>query len=286
MAVVKRIVSAPSGKGTPPAAATPVTTALKLPTAPSAPSTQLGDYSILLFGDKKIGKTTLASMFPNALFLMTEPGARSLAVYQIAIHDWTQIRDAVKLLRTDKQFQTVVLDTVDLAFKMAESYACSKLGISHPSEEDWGRGWSAVRDEFTKQMQLLLNLGKGVILISHATEREIKTRSGVKYDRIQPTMSNQARDIVEGLVDIWAYYTYVGDQRVLQIRGDEHITAGHRLQNNFQYKGKEVREISMGSTAQEAYTNLTACFNNRYVPVKVQEPEPEPTPIKKVVKRI
>jgi hypothetical protein len=241
----------------------------------------------LFFGDKKIGKTSLAAQFPDALFLMTEPGARALPVYQISILDWRMFRDTLKLLRTSEgqRFKTIVVDTVDLLFKMAETFACQKLGIAHPSEEDWGRGWSAVRDEFTAQMQVLLNIGKGVILISHATEREIKTRSGTKYDRIQPTMSNQARDIVEGMVDIWAYYTYEGTQRVLQIRGDEHIMAGNRLQENFRYNGKEVREIHMGASAEEAYRNLVACFNNKYKPVPITAEEDAPAPvIKKIVK--
>jgi hypothetical protein len=136
-------------------------------------------------------------------------------------------------------------------------------------------------------MQVLLGIGKGVILISHATEREIKTRSGTKYDRIQPTMSNQARDIVEGMVDIWAYYTYEGKRRVLQIRGDEHIMAGNRLQSNFRYGGKEVREIDMGSSAEDAYTNLVTCFANKYKPVAPPPDEDEESApvIKKIVKR-
>jgi hypothetical protein len=145
-----------------------------------------------------------------------------------------------------------------------------------------------VRDEFTTQMQILLNMGKGVILISHSTEREIKTRSGLKYDRIQPTMSNQARDVVEGMVDIWAYYTYEGQRRVLQIRGDEHITAGHRLQDNFSYNGKEVREIDMGASAKEAYVHLIDCFNNKYVPVVAKEEtssNASPAGVKKVIRK-
>jgi hypothetical protein len=289
MAVVKRTVpsSTPVKKLSPtPSSSPPVT----LPTTVSIPSQKLGDYSILFFGDKKIGKTSLAAMFPDALFLMTEPGARALPVYQTPILEWKTFRESLRLLRSPQgnRFKTVVVDTVDLAFKMAETYACQKMGITHPSEEDWGRGWGAVRDEFTTQMQILLNMGKGVILISHATEREIKTRSGVKYDRIQPTMSNQARDVVEGMVDIWAYYTYDGQQRVLRIRGDEHITAGHRLQNNFRYGGNEVRDIDMGTSAEESYRNLIACFNNKYKPVIVHEESDtaRPITIKKILKKV
>jgi len=287
MAVVRRAAS-PGQKMTPAdqAAVAVARTDLVLPTAPSIPMESLGDYSILLFGEKKIGKTTLASFFPNTLFLMTEPGAKSLSVYQIPITDWPTFKKALALLRKDKRFQTVVVDTADLLYKMCEHAVCQRLGIEHPSEGDYGKGWSAVRDEFTTQMQILMSMGRGVILVSHSEEKEIKTRSGTSYDRIQPSMQKMAREIVDGMVDIWAYYTYEGKQRVLQIRGDENVAAGHRLQQNFQYHGKEVREISMGASAEEAYRNVVDCFHNRYAPEKKSDTEAAPVAIKKpVVKR-
>jgi len=242
----------------------------------------MGAYSWLIFGEKKIGKTTLASMFDNALFLMTEPGAKSLSVYQVAVPNWSTAREALKALRTDTQFATIVVDTVDLAFKMCEKFVCQKLAIDHPSDEDWGRGWSAVRDEFTQWIQQLMLLDKGIIFISHSTEREIKTRSGQKYDRVQPTMANQARDVIEGMVDIWAYYTYEGSQRVLIIRGDEHVSAGHRLQKNFRYNGADLTKIDMGTTPQEAYRHLVDAFNNRYAPALVSAEQAAPVSLKKM----
>jgi len=237
-----------------------------LPTEMSKPSVRLGDYSILLFGLEKIGKTTLAAQFPDAIFLMAEPGGRGLSIYQTPITNWPTFKKALRLLSKDKRFKTVIVDTVDILFKMCERTTCRKMGIDHPSDEDWGKGWNAIRDEFTEQMALLLSLGKGVILISHATEREIKRRDGSKYHVIGPTMAGQARSVIQPMVDIWCYYAFNKDRRTLIIRGDEHVTAGVRPPKNFLWDGKPVVEIDMGESPEEAYKNFIAAFKNEYRP--------------------
>lgn len=288
MAVVKKTLpsSASSSKvvkkSPAPAAGTNIAD-LALPTAPTPPSDDLQDYSILLFGEKKIGKTTLASMFPDNLLLCSEPGAKSLNVFRMDVRSWKEFKKIIRLLKKDKRFRTVTVDTVDLLFKLCDAQVCQELGIDHVSEADWGRGWSAVRDEFTTAMADLMGIGKGVILISHSTEKEIKPRSGPKYDRIQPTMPNTARDICEAMVDIWGYFHYDGHDRVLTIRGDEHITAGHRLQTRFRHNGKELENIDMGTSKEEAFKNFMDAFNNKYVPTEPPAEEPaESKPVKKL----
>jgi len=273
--VVKKVSASP--------ASAPNIADLVLPTTKTPPSESLQDYSILLFGEKKIGKTTLASMFLDNLLLCTEPGAKSLDVFKMDVRSWKEFKKILRLLRKDKRFRTVTVDTVDLLFKLCDGQVCSDLGIDHVSEADWGRGWSAVRDEFTSTMADLMSLGKGVILISHSTEKEIKPRNGPKYDRIQPTMPNTARDICEAMVDIWGYFHYDGHDRVLTVRGDEHITAGHRLQTRFRHNGKELEQISMGTSKEEAFKNFIDAFNNRYIPTITPADEPH-TP--KVIKKL
>lgn len=259
---------------------------VSLPETPSTPSAHLGDYSWLLFGAKKIGKTNLASQFPDALFLMTEPGGKALSIYQRSVNNWTEFTGYVKLLEKDRRFKTQVVDTADLLFKMCERYVCRKRGIDHPSDEDWGKGWSAVRDEFVHWIQRLVNNGKGTVFISHATEREIKRKSGGSYHSIQPTLAGQARDVLEGIVDIFAYFDYDEDRRVLTIRGDEFVAAGSRLRNNFRWKDKEVSVIEMGTSAEEGYANLVACFNNKYQPrVRPTDEAEVAAPKKTVVKK-
>jgi hypothetical protein len=236
---------------------------LSLPSQPSEPAKNIGDYSILIYGEKKIGKTTLASQFEEAFFLMCEPGGKALRIYQRPVRNWEEFKKYVALLVRDRKFKTVVVDTVDNAYKMCADFICRKLVIQNLSDEEWGNGWKAARDEFSSEMSKLLH-AKGVVFISHATEHEIKTRSGDKYHRISPTMSGQAREFLEGIVDIWAYYFYEKQGRFLLIQGNDHVGAGHRVENRFEFTdGTPIIEIPMGSSSEEAHANFIKAFNNQ-----------------------
>lgn len=251
----------------------------RLPTERSVPESELGAYTWLIFGEKKIGKTSLTALFGKAVHLFTEPGGKALRLYPVVVDTWRKMKKAVKALKNDTSFDTVVIDIVDPLYPMVEDYTCEKLVITDLADEEWGKGWRENRKEFERVFRDLLNLNKGVIFLSHAQEQEVETREGIKYDRMMPTMHKKMRDLVEGSVDIWAYYTYDKQRRVLQILGDDHISAGHRLEGRFLTPdGRPIRRIDMGSSAKQAYRNVTEAFNNRYEPKKksdIDDPEQE-----------
>jgi hypothetical protein len=238
-----------------------------MPTSKSKPATNLWAYILLLFGEKKIGKTSmLAENADKTFFFMFEPGAKALEVYSHLFTRWADFKLAVTAFIKDPRFDIGVIDTVDLAYKMSEAYTYKKLGIEHASDESYGKGWAAVKKEFTDQIMRIVNSGKGVVFVSHATEKKIEIRGGGEYDMITTSMPNQARDVIEGLVDIWAYYGYDGSNRVLTIQGSDHISAGHRLTKHFKTAdGGSIREIPMGTSAKEAYQNFLDAFHNRLV---------------------
>lgn len=239
-----------------------------LPTERSRPVTDLGGYSILFYGKKKIGKTTMCQHFPATLFLEFEPGAKKLAIFQKPVKSWNEFRQYVKLIATDTKFKTIVIDPVDISYDMCMAYVCTKLNIIHPSEADWGKGWSAVKKEFMGEMNKLLNSGKGIIFISHLREEEIEERGKKPYHRKTNTMSGQAKEAIEGVVDVWACYDYSSGKRTLTILGDDFNDVGHRLNEEpdarFIYPGGEpIRTIPMGKTSKEAYGNFLKAFNNQ-----------------------
>jgi len=210
-----------------------------LPTKRKEPDLDPSHYTGLVYGPPKIGKTTFLSQWPDALFLTTEPGTKGLSIFEEPIPNWSKLRRTVTALEKEpKRFRTVVIDTVDLAYDMCLDYVCKELSIPYPGEdasgkEDWGRSWKAVRDEFTDVVARILRTERGLWFTSHAREREIKTRSHEKYDRIGPTMSKQASAVVEALVDIFFYVDYMRTTegkviRVLVCEGDETVWAGHR----------------------------------------------------------
>ncbi len=248
---------------------------LTLPTEKTVPRADLQDYSALIYGKKKVGKTTLASMFANAFFMLCEPGGKALSIYSRPVRNWIEVKQYIRLIQKDKKFANVVIDTGDYFYEYCSEFICKKHAIDHPSDEPWGKGWKAVKAEMSAEINKLLHSGKGVIIISHAREEEVDKREGGTYQRTTSTLSGQAKELLEGLVDIWGYYTYKDNERVLVIQGDDFIDAGHRIEGRFQYPdGTPIKEIPMGKNKEEAYGNFLLAFNNKL-------PKPAMTLVKK-----
>jgi len=231
------------GRKAPKAAARVDAAEYSLPDEPKPIDTDLRHYSILVYAREKWGKTNFFSSFPECMFLMTEPGAKGLSIYEFnhekgGVRDWDDFRAAVKLLSESDRFENVVIDTVDRAYDMCRDWVCNTLNIPYPGEEesgkeDRGKSWTFVKQEFVAQIDKLLRTGRGLHFTSHSKSAEIKTRTGDKYDRVYPSMSGQARGVVEALVDMFFYGEYFKDDhghpvRALVTRGDEAVWAGHR----------------------------------------------------------
>lgn len=236
---------------------------LTLPMGKSEPSELLQDYSILIYGAKKIGKTSLCAQFEDTLGFMTEPGGRAQSMFQVSCKSWSELRGYTKLFIQDDRFKTGVVDTADIAYEMCLSYVCKKMVIDHPSDEGYGKGWNAVRKEFSSWVMELLGSGKGVIFLSHTKDSEFKTRKGDSFNKIGASMAGQAADVIQGLVDIWGNYSYDGKRRYLIIGGSEEVDAGSRVEGHFlDVEGHPLDRIPMGENAKEAYRNFMAAFNN------------------------
>lgn len=290
MAIIKKTISADA-----PAKAAPVVTpaksaasmGLSLPTERNVPSDDLGQYSILLYGAKKIGKTSFAARFPDAIFLSLEPGTKALSVFSRPVNSWDELIGYVELLEKDTKFRTVVIDTIDLGYEYAFEMICKKKMIAHPHEEnDFGATWKEISEAFRKMVLRLINTGKGIIFISHDIEREIELRDGSKIDRVQPTMAKQAMSVVEALVDIICNYGYDGEKRVIRIDGSQSMVAGCRVEEHFVRKGGQpatpgdrILAIDMGRSAEEGYKNFIAAFNNEQL--TVEPVVAKPTVVKK-----
>lgn len=261
MAVPKKVTKKGAGVPKKTAVAKPTVT---LPTEVSEPSEDLMDYVWLLYGEKKIGKTSLAARFPDALFFMFEPGGKALRIYQRPINRWAEFVSYLDLLDETEDFRTVVVDTADIAYDRCFEHMCTKLAITHPQDErDFGRSWQAIENEFTKQMTRLLNSDRGCIFIAHAETKEVETRTGEMFSVLQPSLAKQAGKFLEGVVDIQAYYGYMGNERRLLIQGNDFIKAGNRLEEHFHSpEGERIVSIPMGTSPAQAFANLNTAFDN------------------------
>ena len=178
---------------------------MPLPTTKTPPKPNLADLTVLTYGATKIGKSTWCSHAESALFLSTEPGLNSLEVFQIPVRSWDELLTACgEIVEGNHQFKTVILDTVDNAYKMCAEHVCRKFKVEHESDLGFGKGYALTNNEFQRVLNKLAFMPCGLYLISHSQEIEIETRTG-KYTKTVPTLPEKARKIVLGLVDMVLY---------------------------------------------------------------------------------
>ena len=173
-----------------------------LPTIKTPPKPDLADLTVLLYGQTKIGKSSMCSRAEGALFLATEPGLNALDVFQIPIQRWEDLLAACAEIAEGKHsFKTVIIDTIDNAYKFCTEYTLAKFKVEHESDLGYGKGYALVNNEFQRVLTKLAFLPCGLFLISHAKEMEVDSRTG-KYTRVIPTLPDKARKIVLGMADM------------------------------------------------------------------------------------
>ena len=109
-----------------------------------------------------------------------------------------------------------------------------------------------------------MNSKYGFIVTCHTQVKELITLSGEKYNKLAPDIQKQAYEFLCDQIPNIFYYHFVGNERWLQIVGDEHIVAKNRMKGHFLTPENEpIFKIPMGGSEEEAYGNLMNAFNNK-----------------------
>ena len=126
-----------------------------------------------LYGIEGVGKTTFASMFPNAVFIDVEDGSSHYDVARLPKpRDWTMLLNEIdSVSHNPDEVGTLVIDTADAAENMCVDYIISKYQKS--SMEDWAyqAGWRYVHEEFGNfiaKLNQCIEAGINVVVIAHA----------------------------------------------------------------------------------------------------------------------
>jgi hypothetical protein len=272
MAVVKKKV-APQGSADSAAPASEASATASVPryqiphlaTNKFKPSGNFFDYNILIYGQRKTGKTTLASQCPEAYFFFFEPND-SYELFKSDIQNWEDFNFlADEFSKGKHQFRTAIIDTGRPCYNMALQHACKKHGFEHPGgQNDRGMAWAKVTQEFELPVRKLMNAKTGFIVIAHESQEEVQTRTGGVFNQIRPDLpSAAARLFANEIYNIFYYYKDI-DGRWLQIEGDEYIQAGHRMRGHFLTPtGERVIRIPMGNSEVDGYRNLMRAFDNK-----------------------
>jgi hypothetical protein len=250
-----------------------------LPTEKTSPLVNLNDYTILIYGAAKVGKSTFASQAGKVLFMATEPGLNALSVYKVDITKWEDILETfAELAATKHEFTTVVIDTVDNAYLLCADWVCRKNNVKHESEMEYGKGFGFVQREFMRVITRAAQFNFGLILVSHAREKEVVVKS-IKTIKTTTTLPDKVNEKLMGFVDMILYCDIdaaldksgaVTERRVIRTKPSKNYDAGDRTNRLTEVVDLNYSEFKKVFEAGEPKTEV----------VEVKAPDPK-TPVSK-----
>ena len=260
---------------------------LTIPTEVNVPPENLNEYAICIFGEKGVGKTSLAAQFEDSLVMMLEPKRRNLSIRQVNIEPksikelnedspeltpWRYVQEYVSAVLDDDSVNTIVIDTVDRAYESCLNHHCYQKGLNHPSDvNDYGATWAAIKGDFEATMNQLLYADMGLIFLSHAHLREVEAHDGM--EQWIPTCSPASWKYLKAVCDFALYYGYDGTDRAITLRNNSLVWSACGTEKNFLRKdGTPIGQFSTGNSHSEAYENLTKAFRNELEDEEILEP--------------
>ena len=241
---------------------------------PHKVSRDLSGYITFLYGPPKCGKTTFGSRMPGHLILAFERGYNALPGAMIQdVTTWGEMKQIVRELKKPEVkavYQSIIIDTADLAADACQKYICNQLGIDNIGDGGWTtNGWAKYKKEFEDVFRSLTQMGYAVVFLSHVKEKTIKSESGNEYTQIGSSMQSSALAIIENMSDIIGYaHTKTmrdgSNQAVLTLRtGDNSVRCGSR----FAYIDSEIpfSYESLTDALNKAIDREAAEHNNQFV---------------------
>ena len=241
---------------------------------PHKVSRDLSGYITFLYGPPKCGKTTFGSRMPGHLLLAFEQGYNALpGVMAQPVTTWGELKQIVRELKKPEVkavYQSIIIDTADIAADACQKYICNQLGIENIGDGGWtNNGWAKYKKEFEETFRTLTQLGYAVVFLSHVKEKTIKSEGGAEYTQIGSSMQSSALAVIENMSDIIGYAhpktTRDGaNQVVLTLRaGDNSVRCGSR----FAYIDSEIpfSYEHLTEALNKAIDREAAEHNNQFV---------------------
>jgi hypothetical protein len=244
---------------------------MTLPTAIKEPSNNLQDYSILIAGPKKVGKTSFVTQFPNHYMMECEPmNALNVAANYDDIYSWEEILGKTKDLEGvgTKYCKQLIIDSIPSAYYYCLESTRKKLGIDVIAKDNFDV-WRTIGKEFQDWILRIRKLGMGITYTCHIEIKELQNPvTNQTLYRMQPAMSNQLYKIMQAVGVLWGImFSRADGMRSLLIEGDRtKVDVGNGFTNHFLWDNKRLTEIPLGYSPVEAYTNFMLAFNNALEP--------------------
>lgn len=169
---------------------------------------------VVIYGSEGIGKSTLASCFPNPLFIDTEGGTAQLDVRRIEKPgSFDGLVSIVNEVAADPDIcKTLILDTADWAEQMCIVGVCAKYKKSGIEDFGYGKGYTYLAEEYSRLLNAfdaVIAAGIHVVITAHAKMRKFEQPDEMgAYDRWEMKLSKQVAPLLKEWCDLLLFCNY------------------------------------------------------------------------------
>lgn len=171
---------------------------------------------ILIHSDeRKLGKTKVATQLPKPYYLRFEQGLNGVSGIPYApLNSWADFKQVNRKLTNPKTleqakelYETIIVDTVDVAIKWCEFYVCQAANVSRLNDGNNGYGlWKEYENEWFKEINRLTNAGYCVYFIAHSQSiTKIDPETNTEYEQLVPKGDKRTIDLICDMADFIGY---------------------------------------------------------------------------------
>lgn len=168
----------------------------------------------VIYGTEGVGKSTLASQFPEPLFLDVEGGTDHMDVRRIEKPaTWPELVSIVnEVAKNPEVCKTLVLDTADYAESMCIANILKKYNQKSIESFGYGKGYTYIGEEWQKLMDAfnaVINAGMNVTVIAHAKQRKIELPDQTgSFDHWEMKLTKQVAPLLKEWADLLLFCNY------------------------------------------------------------------------------
>ena len=170
---------------------------------------------VVIYGQEGVGKSTLASYFPGAVFIDCEGSTSRMNVRRLPKPtSWQMFTDEFEYILVNaavKGYQTAIVDTFDWAERLALDALCTEHKISGIEGLNYGKGWEYEKEmigRFLDRTDRLISAGINVVLLCHAISRKTTLPEETEeFDHWELKLGNKTTNKIAPLLKEWSDLT-------------------------------------------------------------------------------
>lgn len=182
---------------------------------------------VVIYGPEGIGKSTLASKFPDPVFIDTEDSTKDMDVSRFEKPtSWQMLMDQIRYAKTNPGIcKTLVIDTADWAEQMCVEDLCARNGKKGIEDFGYGNGYVYAKEEFGRFLNFLsevVDSGIHVVLTAHAQIRKFEQPDEIgSYDRWELKLGKKTQSQTSPLVKEWADMLLFCNYKTMSVAADD-----------------------------------------------------------------